>query len=91
MKKKYSQYLYPAIFIRDEEDGSYQVIFPDLNIYTDARNLSEAYLSAKELLRVFLTYAFKYDTDFNLPSKYEDLLPKCRENETIMYVDAYAE
>jgi len=91
MKKKFSQYLYPAIFIRDEENGSYQVVFPDLNIYTEAENLSVAYLAAKDLLKVFLSYAFRYDTDFNLPSRYEDLLPRCKENETIMYVDAYAE
>ena len=91
MKKKFSQYLYPAIFIRDEENGSYQVVFPDLNIYTEAENLSVAYLAAKDLLKVFLSYAFRYDTDFNLPSRYEDILPRCKENETIMYVDAYAE
>lgn len=88
--KKYNQYLYPAVFVKDE-DGNYQVIFPDLNIYTDGKNLSEAYLAAKELLRVFLTYAFKYDSDFNNPTKYEVLAPKCKPNELIMYVDAMVE
>lgn len=87
MKKYYQQYLYPAIFIRDEDD-SYQVIFPDLNIYTDGKNLSEAYLCAKELLRVYFSYAVKYEIDYNKPTKLEVLAPKCKPNETVMYVDA---
>lgn len=91
MKKKYNQYLYPAIFVDDEELGGYQVIFPDLNIYTNGKDLSEAYLAAKELLRVYLSFAFKYETEFNLPTKLETLAPKCKPNEKVMYVDAYIE
>lgn len=85
--KKY-QFLYPAIFVRDE-DGSYQVIFPDLNIYTDGRNMSEAYLAAKDLLLVYFSYAVKYEMDFNKPTKAETLMAKCKPNETVMYIDAY--
>ena len=77
-KHKEYQFVYPAIFVKDEEDDSYQVIFPDLNIYTDGANLSRAYLYAKDLLRVYFSYAMKYDTEFNHPSKLEDLLPKER-------------
>ena len=90
-KQKEYQFVYPAIFVKDEDDGSYQVIFPDLNIYTDGANLSHAYLYAKDLLRVYFSYAMKYDTEFNHPSKLEDLLPKCKKNETVMYVDAVVE
>ena len=88
--KKFN-FLYPAIFIKDEDDGSYQVIFPDLNIYTDGKNLSEAYLYAKDLLRVYFSYAVKYDVEYNLPSKLENILPKCKPNETGMLVDAFVE
>ena len=90
-KHKEYQFVYPAIFVQDEDDGTYQVIFPDLNIYTDGANLSRAYLYAKDLLRVYFSYAMKYDTEFNHPSKLEDLLPKCKKNETVMYVDAVVE
>ncbi len=89
MKKKL-QFLYPAIFVKDE-DGSYQVIFPDLNIYTTGKNMSEAYVYAKDLLSVFFAYATKYETDCNMPTKLETLLPKCKENETVMYIDAVVE
>lgn len=89
MKKKL-QFLYPAIFVKLEE-GLYQVIFPDLNIYTEAESLAKAYLYAKDLLYVYFSYAVKYETDFNKPSHLETLLPKCKQNETVMYVEADVE
>ena len=87
--KKY-QFLYPAIFIKDE-DGSCQVIFPDLNIYTDGKNMSEAYIYAKDLLKVYFSYALKYDVEYNRPTKLENLVSKCKPNETIMYIDTIVE
>ncbi len=89
--KKTIEFLYPAIFIKDEDDGSFQVIFPDLNIYTDGKNLSEAYMNAKDLLTVYFTYAFKYETEFNMPSKFEQLASKCKSNETLMLINATIE
>lgn len=85
MKK--NQYLYPAIFVKSE-GGSYQVLFPDLGIYTDGSNLSEAYVYAKALLKAYFTYVVKYDTEFNQPSKLEKFAAKCKENEIVMFVDA---
>ncbi len=82
------EFLYPAIFVRDEDLDTFQVVFPDLNIYTDGKNLSEAYLNAKDLLTVYFTYAMRYQTDFNMPSKMEGMLAKCRANETVMIVNA---
>ena len=87
--RKY-HFVYPAIFVKDE-DGSYQVVFPDLEIFTNGKDLSEAFLSAKDLLSVYFAYAVKYETDFNKPTRLESLLPKCRTNETVMYVDAVVE
>ena len=80
--KKYL-FVYPAIFVRDEDD-SYQVIFPDLDIYTDGKNLSDAYLYAKDLLRVYMSYALKYESEYNKPTKLEKLAPKCKSNERVM-------
>ncbi|MGN1201134.1 MAG: hypothetical protein ACI4R8_02590 [Candidatus Caccovivens sp.] len=88
MKKKL-QFLYPAIFVKLED--SYQVIFPDLNIYTEGETLSKAYLCAKDLLQVYFAYAVKYEVDFNSPSKIENLITKCKKNETIMYIDTIVE
>lgn len=88
--KKY-QFIYPAIFVKDEADGSYQVIFPDLNIYTDGKNMTEAFVYAKDLLKVFFTYAIKYEAEYSKPSKLENVMAKCKPNEVVMYVDTYVE
>lgn len=85
--KKY-RFLYPAIFVNDE-GKHYQVIFPDLDIYTDGNNLSEAYLYAKDLLRVYFSYALKYEAEYPNPTQLEKILPNCKENEVVMYVDVY--
>lgn len=85
--KKTVTFLYPAIFIKDEE-GEYQVIFPDLNIYTNGKNLEETYLCAKDLLFVYFSYAIKYETEFTKPSKFEEIVKKCKANEIAMLVDA---
>ena len=89
MKKKV-QFLYPAIFVKNEDD-SIQVVFPDLEIFTDGKNIAEAYLNAKDLLWVYFSYAVKYETDFNPPSKIEALLPKCKKAESVMLVEAIIE
>ena len=89
MKKKV-QFLYPAIFIKDE-DGSCQVVFPDLNLSTDGKDMPEAYLSAKDMLYVYFSYVMKYETEFNSPSKLENIRAKCRANEVAMYIDAVVE
>ena len=86
--KKRIEFLYPAIFVKEEDSENYQVIFPDLNIYTDGTSLSNAYLNAKDLLTVYFTYVLRYETDFNLPSAIENLAPKCKPNETVLIVNA---
>lgn len=90
MKKKY-QFLYPAIFVKDESENRVQVIFPDLNIYTDGKNMTEAYFFAKSLLKVYFSYAIKYDVDYNKPTKAENLLARCKSDEIVMYVDTTVE
>ena len=84
------QFLYPAIFVRDEDD-SYQVFFPDLNIYTDGKNSCEAYMYAKGLLEVYFSYALKYEIEYKKPTDLEKFLPQCKDNELVMFVDAIVE
>ena len=78
-------FAYPAIFFKDEE--VVRVIFPDLNISTEGEDLTDAFLFAKDLLRVYFSYALKYDLEYNFPSKVEDLIPKCKKDEVAMLVD----
>lgn len=80
-------FAYPALFYKDED--LVRVIFPDLSISTEGANLTEAFLFAKDLLRVYFSYAIKYDLDYNFPSKVENLIPKCKKNEVAMLVDTF--
>jgi len=80
------QFLYPAIFFKLEDE--YRVIFPDLDISTDGRTYEEAYMFAKDLLRVYFIYVLKHDLDFNFPSSYEDLVATSSAGETITMIDA---
>jgi len=80
-------FAYPAMFYNDED--VVRVVFPDLGISTEGENLTEAFLFAKDLLRVYFAYVLKYDLDYALPSKVEKLIPKCNANEHAMLVDTF--
>ena len=81
-------YVYPAIFIRDEEDGSYKVLFPDLELTTDGRFVEEAYLYAQELLKAYFVCALKHDLDYNLPTDFEKIKKFAAAGEHVMLVVA---
>ena len=44
-------FVYPAIFVKDQEDNTYKVFFPDLELITDGAFVEEAFLYAKEIGR----------------------------------------
>lgn len=81
------QYIFPAVFFQEEGESDYTVAFPDLNIYTDGKNIVEAFLFAKDYLRVYCTYAKKYDMELDIPSKLVDVIQKFP-NGICMLVDA---
>lgn len=80
------QFLYPAIFFK--LDDEYRVVFPDLDISTDGKTYEEAYMFAKDLLRVYFIYVLKHDLDFNLPSSYDDMTKICGKDEVVTMIDA---
>ncbi|MEG1499620.1 MAG: type II toxin-antitoxin system HicB family antitoxin [Clostridia bacterium] len=78
------QFLYPAVFFKDEED--FLVYFPDLDISTQGSTVEEAFLFAKDYLRAYLTEALKHELDYELPTKFEDVCKKYR-NGRVFLVD----
>ena len=80
------QFLFPAVFF--EEDGKYVVLFPDLNITTEGDSIEEAYLFAKDSLKVYCTYIVKYELDIGTPTKFEKV---CKDNpqKLVMLVDCF--
>lgn len=81
------QYIFPAVFFQEDGEGDFTVVFPDLNIYTDGKTLIEAFLFAKDYLKVYCTYAKKYDLEIPTPTKFTNIAEKFP-NMTCMLVDA---
>ena len=79
------QFIFPAVFFKDGD--SVAVVFPDLNITTEGDSVEEAYLFAKDYLRVYCNYAIKFDLDIERPSKYEFVVDKFP-TRTVMLIDA---
>ena len=80
------QYVFPAVFIKNE-DESFSVVVPDLNITTDGNTIEEAYLYIKDYLRIFCEYAVKMDEDILIPTKYETICERFKKN-YVMLIDA---
>lgn len=70
------QYIFPAVFFQEEGEDNYTVAFPDLNIYTEGATLVEAFLFAKDYLKVYCTYAKKYELEITTPSKLTNVIAK---------------
>ena len=49
-------YTYPAIFIKDQENDGYQVLFPDLEVTSKGEFIEEAFLYAKATLKAYFVY-----------------------------------
>lgn len=79
------QFLYPAVFVKGEDEVV--ATFPDLGITTDGSSVEEAFLFAKDYLRVYCTYALKYEIEINRPSFFEETLAK-NNRDSVMLIDA---
>ena len=82
------QYIFPAVFFQEEDETDYTVVFPDLNIFTDGKTIIEAFLLAKDYLRVYCTCAKKYDMEIARPTKLLDVMEKYPKA-ICMLVDAF--
>ena len=80
------QFLFPAIFVKEED--KYVVLFPDLNITTDGDTLEEAYLFAKDSLKVYCSYVVKFDLDLDTPTKFEKVR-NANSKDIVMLVDCF--
>lgn len=80
------QFLFPAIFYKEED--KYIVLFPDLNITTQADSVEEAFLFAKDSLKVYCSYSEKFDLDLETPSTFEKIQSQNPKN-LCMLIDCF--
>ena len=82
-----NSYIFPAIFHYNEDDGSYTIIFPDLNgCISEGKNLSNAIFMANDVLQQHLEVMEEMKQDIPKPSKISDI--KVNENEFVNLVQA---
>lgn len=80
-------YIYPAVFIKDEENDNFQVLFPDLELTTDGETVEEAFLYARECLKTYFNYVEKYDFDFNFPSDFEMVKKSSNKEDYVLLIE----
>lgn len=82
--------LYPAIFYK-EKDGSYSVVFPDLNhLATDGENFSEAMEMAIDCLAGYIFSAQQDGEEIPPPTPIEQVDPHCEDAEGDDYETVFA-
>ncbi len=80
------QFLFPAIFYKEED--KYIVLFPDLNVTVEAETCEEAFLFAKDSLKVYCSYTEKFDLELETPSTFENVQQKNPKN-LCMLIDCF--
>lgn len=69
-----SSYVFPALFHRNENDGSYTVTFPDLpGCVTEGKNLDDALYMAQSAMSLWLEYSIDHKDSIPSPSAIEDV------------------
>ena len=64
-------FVYPAIFVEDEDEVVASI--PDLELVIEGDTFEEAYLFAKNYLKEYCVYALKQDFEMPTPSFYADI------------------
>lgn len=69
-----AEYVYPALFHLNENDGSYTITFPDLpGCISEGKSLENALYMAEDALRVWLQYALDEKEDISAPSALQQI------------------
>lgn len=69
-----SEYVYPAIFHHNQDDGSFTVTFPDLrSCITEGKSIGNALYMAQDALRVWLQFALDEKDPIPEPSGLEQI------------------
>ena len=77
---------YPAVFYKDDESEGYTVAFHDLSLYTEGKNVEEAFLRAKEFLVAYIKYSLKYEEELPKASDFETV--KSQNDNLVFLIDA---
>jgi len=69
-----SEYVYPALFHYNKNDGSYTITYPDLpGCVSEGKSLENALYMAEDVLRVWLQYALDEKETIPPPSALQEI------------------
>jgi predicted RNase H-like HicB family nuclease len=78
------EYVYPAIFHHNIDDGSYTIIFPDLKgCVSEGKSIGEAIYMAQDVLRLYIDSAIRHKAD--MPKATTEKI-KVKDNEFVTYI-----
>lgn len=81
-------YIFPAVFYRDEENDNYIVAFDDVKIYCQGQNIEEAFFTARKYLKDYCKLSLKMFGEVQeKPRTYLESV-KQHKGEIVMLVDA---
>ena len=76
------QFVYPAIFVKNKDE--IVATFPDLGITTEGNSFEEAFLFAKDFLRVYCSYALRFGLEITKPSFFTEIKEQYKNDDTML-------
>ncbi len=81
-------YIFPAVFYRDEDNDNYVVAFDDVRIYCQGKTIEEAYFVARKYLRDFCKLSIKMYGEVQEKARTYLESRQNHKNEIVLLVDA---
>lgn len=81
-------YIFPAVFYRDEDNDNYVVAFDDVRIYCQGKTIEEAYFVARKYLRDFCKLSIKMYGEVQEKARTFLESRQNHKNEIVLLVDA---
>ena len=81
------QFVYPAVLYHfDEDENTYTVSFPDINVYCDGDSVEDAFIKAKNFLHAYCLCSLRLGNKLDRPTPYIDMIKKY-EDKIVLLVD----
>lgn len=81
------QFIYPAVLYRfDEDENTYTVSFPDINVCCDGDSVEDAFIKAKNFLYAYCLCSLRLGNKINRPTSYLNMVDKY-EDKIVLLVD----
>ncbi len=81
-------FIFPAVFYKDEENDDYLVAFEDVRIYCEGKTIEDAFFTARRYLRDFCKLSLKMFGEVREKPRTYFEARQNHKNEVVLLVDA---